>query len=368
MIPNDDKISTYQLGVFIFNTILGVGILGFPGGLAKSVENDAWILSILAGLVNVIFVYFTCKIGLKYHELGFVGSLRKLFGNIIGTILALPSLIYFVIFGALAIRIFAETIKLYLLNNTPLEFIILPLMLLSVFLVRSGIEPSARFFEAVTPIIALVMAYLIIVVLPKNDYSNLRPYFTHSIREYFTGLRAGSFAYAGFEVILIVFPFLRKPDKAFKVTTTALLSATVLYTAVTVLALAKFGAKETASLLYPTVTLIRASEVPGGFIERQEGVLLSIWVIFVYTTVVAMFYCASVIAGDILKQRKRIHAMSILIPIIYVISLLGENIAQLGKISDTLMLSFGTYTIIVLPIVMLIVSKIRDRGGAEGEG
>lgn len=361
MIPNDDKISTYQLGVFIFNIILGVGILGFPGGLAKAVENDAWILSIVAGCTTFPFIFLMCRIGIKYGELGFVGTLRKLFGNILGTILAIPAYLYFVVFGALAVRIFAETIKLYLLNNTPLEFVILPLILLCVFLARSGIEPSARFFEAVTPIIIFVMAYLILVTLPKNDYSNLRPYLSHPVSQYITGLTSGAFAYSGFEVLLIIFPFLRKPKDAFKAAAVSITSTIVLYTVITVLALAKFGAKETASLLYPTVTLVRASEVPGGFIERQEGVLLAIWVIFVFTTVVGMIYSSSVIAGDILGQRKRTHAVSLIIPLIYIIGLFGENIAVLGQLSTKLTLIFGSYTIIFLPVIMTIMSAIRGK-------
>lgn len=368
MIPDDDKISTLQLGVFVFNVILGVGILGFPAGLAKAVENDAWVVGIVSGLINILFIFFICKLGNKYPELGLVGTLRRLFGKVLGTILALPALAYFVIFAALAMRIFAETIKLYLLNNTPLEFIILPLMLLAVFLARSGVEPSARFFEVVTPIIILVMLYLIIVSLPKNDYSNLRPFFTHPVSDYISGLRSGTFAFSGFEILLIMFPFLRKPKEAFKVSSITMLGITALYTIVTILCLAKLGAKETASMIYPTVTLIKASEVPGGFIERQEGVLLAVWVIFVFTTLAGMIYAASVITGDILKQRKRTHAVSIYIPVIYVVSLLGENIAALGKLSDTMSLIFGTYTIMILPPVMLIVSAIKDRGGAKGEG
>lgn len=368
MIPNDDKISTYQLGVLIFNIILGVGIFSFPAGLAEAVENDAWIVGILSGFINLIFIYFMCKIGNKYADLGLIGTIRKVFGNVLGTIIAIPALVYFVVFGAIAMRIFAETVKVYLLNNTPLEFIILPLMFLAVFLVRSGIEPISRFFEIVTPIIAIVMIYLIIVALPKSDFSNLRPYMTHPVSAYVEGLRSGAFSFAGFEVLLIIFPFLRKPKKAFKASVVTMLLITVLYTIMTVLCLTRLGAKETAAQIYPTVTLIKVSQVPGGFIERQEGVLLAIWVIFVYTTIVGMIYASSVIAGDILYQRERKHAVSILIPILYVLSLFGENVAELGKLADMLNITFGAYTIAVLPIILVIVSAIRDRGGAKDEG
>jgi amino acid transporter len=72
MTPSNDKISSIQLLVFIYNIILGVGILTLPSTLAKAAEQDAWILCLISGLVNIIFIYFMCKVGVKYSEDGFV--------------------------------------------------------------------------------------------------------------------------------------------------------------------------------------------------------------------------------------------------------------------------------------------------------
>ncbi|TDT62346.1 GerAB/ArcD/ProY family transporter [Fonticella tunisiensis] len=367
MTPNDDKISSIQLGVFIYNTILGVGILTLPASLAKEVEAGAWVLAILSGLVNIIFIYFMCKVGEKYSEYGFAGALRRQFGKVFGTILAIPVLVYFVVFTAIVLRIFAETIKLYLLSNTPLEFIIFPLIILAIVLARTGVEPSARFFESVTPLIILILVFLMFVALPKSDFTNLRPVFSVSPVKYITGLKSGAFAYSGYEILLIIFPFLRKPEKAFKVSSIALIIITLFYTIIVMETLAKFGSRETASLIYPTVNLIKASEIPGGFIERLEGLLMALWVIFVFTTVVSTMYGASVIGGDILNQKEKKHIVSIFLPLIYILSLTGESVVELFKMSDTLTIYLGTYTIIIVPIIMFIASLLDRKGGKKGE-
>jgi spore germination protein len=363
MIPDDDKISSYQLGVFIFNIILGIGILNLPAALAKEVENDAWMLCILGGALTLLLVYFMCKVGEKYSDCGFVGTLRKMFGKFLGTILAIPVFIYFLIFTAIVIRTFGETTKLFLLSRTPLEFIIIPLIILTVFLVRSGVEPTARFFEAVTPFIIFTLLILMLVALPESDFSNIQPIMASSFAEYFSGVRGALFAFGGFEILIVLFPFLRKPRKAFKASSYAIIAITIVYTLVTVLCLARFGAKETEEHLYPVMALVKSAEIPGAFIERLEGLLISIWVIFVFTTVSAVTYGYSVIGGDLLGHRNRKHVISLFLPVIYIIGLMGENTPELAKMSDMLMIYLGTYSFAVLPILMFIVSLFKKRGG-----
>lgn len=146
MTPNDDKISTYQLAVFVFNIIIGIGILTLPASAAKAAENDGWILILISGIICLGLAYLMCYVGERNKDLGFVGTLKKLFGKTIGLLLSIPFILYLIFFASIEIRIFAETAKLYLLPNTPLEFIILPLIFLTVYLARMGVEAIARFF------------------------------------------------------------------------------------------------------------------------------------------------------------------------------------------------------------------------------
>lgn len=367
MIPDDDKISPYQVGVFVFNIIVGVGVLTLPATLTKEVESDAWILCIFAGLISIILIYLICKVGVKYSDYGFVGTLRKMFGKFLGTLLAIPVFLYFFIFTAIVIRLFGETLKLYLLSRTPLEFVMIPLIILVVFLVRSGVEPTARFFEAVTPFIMFILIILMIVALPESDFSNARPIMASPLLDYIGGLKGAVFAFAGFEILLVLFPFMRKPKQAFKASSYAIGVVTFIYTATTILCLARFGVKETQAHIYPVMSLIKSAEIPGAFIERLEGLMIALWVIFVFTTIAALTYGYSVVGGDILGHKKRKHIISLSIPILYVIGLMGESVAELFKMSDTLSTYLGAYGFIVLPILMFIVSIFKGKGGERSE-
>lgn len=364
MTPDNDKISSFQVGVFVFNTILGVGILTLPASLAKEVGNDAWLLSIISGLINIPFIYFICKVGENYSEMGLLGTLKSLFGKFLGTLLSLPVLAYLIVFSSLVVRIFAETIKLFLLNNTPIEFIIIPLLILALFLARSGVEPTSRFFEAVTPIIIVILIGLMIIAVPNTkELTNLRPYLTTPVMKYVTGLKAGFFSFAGFEILLILFPFIKKPKGAFKVSVISLLVIIVIYTVIIIECISKFGSKETESLIYPTMTLIKSSEIPGAFIERMEGFLISMWVLFVFTTVVSLMYGFSVIGGDLLKHKQRKHFVALFLPVMHIIALIGGNVAQLFSMIEKLIIYLGGYVIIILPTIMFLMMLIKKRKG-----
>lgn len=367
MIPNDDKISSIQLGVFVYLTMLGVGIFTLPSDLVKYAKNDAWILCIVSGLLNIIFIYCMCKVGERFSNYGLVGTLRVLFGKFLGTILAVPVFLYFLFFASVEIRLFAETTKLYLLRRTPIEFVILPLLLLAVLLSRRGIEPIVRFFEISTPIVLVVIAMMLIVMVPKSDYSRLMPVFKTPITDYFKGMGSSLFAYAGFEVLLIVFPYVRKPKKALKASIIALVFIVVLYTIIIVQCIVRLGVEETKNIIYPTVSLIRASEVPGFFIERIEGLLLAIWVMFVFTTVVSFIYGFSVVGADILKHREKNHIISLFIPITYLITLQGSNIKEVFNFSKEISTYLGYYTLMILPVIMFIASLLRRKVGKNNE-
>lgn len=379
MIRDNDKISGFQVGVFVFNTIIGVGILTLPSSMAKEVGTDAWLLAIISGLSIIPFIYFISKVGERYSEGGLLGALKGLFGKFLGTALILPVLIYYIALPELVVRIFAETIKSFLLNNTPLEFIIIPLLILSIFLARSGIEPTARFYESVTPIIVVILIALVIIAIPSpRQFTNIRPYLTTPPIKYITGLRTGAFAYTGYEIIMVLFPFIKKPREVFKSSVIALLTATAFYTIIIIECISKFGSKETEALIYPTMTLIKSSEIPGGFIERMEGLLIAMWVLFVFTTVVSLIYGFSVLGGDLLGHKERKHIIPLFLPVMYLIALLGNNVAQLFDMIDKLTVYLGSYVILILPTAMFIVMLIKEKkgrkkdqgskkGGREGE-
>lgn len=363
MVPNDDKISTFQLGLIIYLTPIGVGIFTLPAILAKDVETNGWIAIVLGGLFCMLLIYFICDVGKRYSSLGLVETLKFLFGKVLGTILAIPVFIYYVVFTAMEVRIFGETTKMYLLFKTPLEYIMVPILILAIILTRNGIEAIARFFEAAFFLIAFTLVLVILIYLPKSDYSNLLPILRVEPLKLLKSVTDSLFSLSGFEVLFLLFPFIRRPEKALKGSLIAISFIVLLYVIVFIQCIARFGVDYTSTLLYPTLSLIKASDVPGAFIEGIEGLLFSLWIVLIFTTIVMLIFAYSIVGSNLIKQKEIKHTAILFLPIIYVICLIPDSIAETFELTDKLVIFLGYYTIILLPILMYIASKIK---GARG--
>ena len=366
MIPDDDKISSFQAALIVMNFILGAGIFMFPSEAVKNAGNDAWMTTIIAGLINVLLIYIICKGEEKYSRYGFVGTCRVLFGKIFGTILAIPVFLYLAYAGGMTSRLFAEVIKLFLLPKTPIEFIMIPLILLGVILARSGIEPMARFFEVLLPLTVFLVVVLIFTVLPGSDFTNLRPFFSGTIPGYLKGILSTSWAYAGFEMLLVIYPFMRSPKKAFKYSAVVMLSMALLYAVVVILCIVKLGADETKTLLFAPIYIIKSSQAPIGIIERLDGLVMSLWVILEFTTFVVIAYGISVTGGDLLNQKDRKHILPIIMPLLLIFGLQGESTVDFFKIVDNIRY-LQTYTVVIIPLVILVTIFIKKKVGKKSE-
>mgnify|MGYP000877071650 FL=1 len=366
MISDNDKISNYQLNIFVILTIIEIGMAALPAILVKEVKSDAWILSIITGLVNIPFLYIVSKAAQKTSTQGFVGCLKSLFGKAAGTILAIPVLVYFLFMVGLESRLFGETVKMYFLQRTPIEFIVMPIIIEAVFLAKGGIEVIGRFFEAVFFPIVLINVLLILIAIPKNDFTNLLPVFSADIKEYFSAIIAGSNSFFGYELLLIISPYIKEPKKMFKTSTKALLIVTGFYTIAVILNLGKFGVEETKSLMFPVIALAKAIDVPGSIFERAEGILMAVWVLHVFTTMAMITYLYSVVGAEIIGHKGIKHIATLYIPVVYLFGLLGDNVAQVFKNINMVGATLGIYTVIILPLLILIASYIKNKGGSKG--
>ena len=360
-----DKISSWQLGLLVFLAAIEVGILALPSTLAQTVGNDAWMVPLFTGAIIIVVVYVMGKIIVKYPSYSYTDTLRLVFGNIIGTFLAIPVFLHFNMIVGLELRFFAETTKLFLIERTPLEFIILPILLLTVLLVRSGIEPVSRFFEVVFPLVLLSIVALMLVVLPKSDFTNLKPFFSAPALHHVTAISTTFYPYLAYEFMLVLAPNLRNPNKAFATVAYAIVLLSVVYSIFTVQVIARLGVEVTKFNIFPLMAVVRSSAVPGGFIERFEGIIMALWVIFAYTTLVGYAYIVSLAGKHLFNQKKTGHIFLITMPFSYLFALQGESFLSFSRMLGVLAITSGAYTAGALPIVLYFAIIIKEKAGRK---
>jgi spore germination protein (amino acid permease) len=364
---NNKFISSYALFSSLVVSIIGVGIFSYPRDVAEFVSNDIWLITLIGGIINLFIISMIVRVFELNGFIPFSDILNNCFGKILGKVAMISITIGSIVGMALGIRVFSEVVKIFLLQKTPTEFIIVITLLMVVYLVRDGLHGLVRFNEITFFLMFVPLAVMLLFTIKNADFTNLLPAFQDTSSNYLMALKYIAITYTGLEIIYILLPFLLDEKKANKVAKKGILFTTVIYLSIVILCIAAFGSSQIKTMLWPTIILLKTVNIPGNFIERWEGIVITLWILFYFTSVANGFSLSSyLIKNTIGLDNVKISSL-IVLPIVYICSLYPSNIASLYSISSMLTPILMAINILIIPILLYIISKnkVKVRGNKE---
>lgn len=365
MIKDNDIISPYQITMIIIMTLIGVGIFFLPYDLANSAGTNAIVMLLIGGALSIIFMNIIIYLNSRFPGKTLPDYCAEIIGVIPAKILTFIYAVYIASFIAYEVRIFNEVIKVFLLFKTPSEVIIISLILACTYAVRGGVECIGRAMEFFFPLLVIPLIIMLIPGIGSVDFSNLLPVFHGLSTKIFKALPNMALSFAGYELLLFYVGFMKEPKKAHLSATIGMIFVTIIYLILTILCFGMFGTKLLQQMVWPVLGYVRAINLPGLFIERLDGVMLGIWVFTVYTTMIALYFALTYSLSKIFGTKEQKQYALPMVPIIYFIALIPQNIGQLEKMTTYLFQYFGSILIFVVPILLLIISWIRKKGGTN---
>lgn len=365
MLKNNDKITNGQMSAIIINIILGVGILSLPRILVESLKTDGWVLVIVGGLLSITFVVIITKLSQMFPGKTIVEFGRGLVTPPISAIFSITYLAYFFVLGSFVVRVFGEMVKMYLLPKTPIEFIIISILIVCTYLARAGIEAIGKFSVILIPIVIVPIFLMGVILLPNMDFTNVLPVFQFKLTDLIKGIPDVFFSFAGFEVILLFVAYVEKPQKAIKYNAIAILIVTVLYMYAFLTNIFVFGEAELTHLIWPSMSLMETIDFPGAFIENVQGVVMGQWVLIVFSTLTPVLYGSALILCKLFKGKEHNYFVLPMVPIMFILSLVPQNIAETYEYINQAMYYLGAAVTIVIPILLLIVALLK-KGKKKG--
>lgn len=361
---NDKKfVRNYGLFASIVVTVIGVGVFSYPSSIANTVGTDGWIVTLAAGVLVFLLMYLIYLTVKKNEYETFYIMLENNLGKVLGKLFGFILCVYFIVSVAFGLRIFAEVIKMVLLQKTPTEFILIVMIFTGLYLVRAELSALVKFNEITFFIMFIPIIIVLLLSTRGGDITNVLPVFQQKPVEYLRALGTSAYAFGGFEIAYLVLPFMKNDEKKGipKTFLKAVIFVTLFYTIVTILCLMFFTKEHVKVLLWPTITLIRAIVIPGAFVERWEGVVMTFWVLFYFTTFINIYY----FSADIIKDAFKLHDIKIssiiLTPIIYLVALYPENIAEVYDYSGKIVPLLSIFSFIILPLVLLLFHGKKGR-------
>ncbi|MDD3840268.1 MAG: endospore germination permease [Clostridia bacterium] len=362
MIKDNDRISAGQARTFIILTIVGVGVLSLPRIASERAQSDAWLIVIIGGVIALSVSFLIIKLGERFPGDTVVEYSQKIVGKFIGTVMSIYISIYFALFCSFIIRIFGEVLKMYLLPWTPIEVTMFALLIMSVYICRSGLEAIARLDKVIFPIFIAISA-LFLFSIPDMDLSNLLPVFTTSPVQILRGSLDSAFAFLGIETLLLIFPFIDTKQSIEKTVFNSLLMVILFYLYIVVISIARLGVSGSQSYIWPLMTVAKSIDIPGVFIERIEGVIMGLWVFIAFTSLITLHFTSSLTLSKIFKTTEQKGFIVLLVPFIYSIALLPDSIAEVYDYAGFFSKYLGVTASVFIPLFLFLVSLVRGKGG-----
>ncbi len=331
------ELSIHQLRMTLLVSIIGAGGFAFSRGLGEYVGKNGWMITVICGAISLISMYLILYISKINGYVGIGEIVENSLGKFIGKIVLVEFAIFIIINGSLQVRDYAEVIKLYLLNRTPIQLILLILILLSTYL-----------------------------IIGRGKVTNVLPFFDVEKTRFLQGIKVGITSFTSFEILYFLLPRLKEEErKKLKYSVAGVVGIAVafyilLYTAI----IYYFGAEESQHLLWPFIGLVKSIDIPGTFVERWDGLILMIYMIFNFAAFVNIYYGAAYITKKVFNFKRMVNSFSIVSVLFYIGSMLPKNILENNALQDNFLSYLFLINNIVIPIVLIIGLKIR-RGRYE---
>ncbi|MED1113460.1 spore germination protein [Bacillus paramycoides] len=345
----------YQISpVFVFFLIhsaqFGAGVLGFARIIAKAAGYDGWMGVVITGIWIHILLWMMYFL-LKETNGNLIDLQRQTFGKWLGNGINLILIAYFLTVSISVIRTYVEIIQVWMFPTASTFMLTLFLCLVSYYIISSG-------FRVITGICVISIGgtlgylFLSLFVLKYSHWTNLLPVFTHSFSDIVKAAKLSVYTMTGFEIYLMIYPFVKNPKKSHKFAQFGALFSNLLYLFSTLLAFAFFSEKQLSKTIWSQLSMTQVIQLP--FIERLEYLAISAYVLVIITSSILPLWAATRGTHEIFRVKQR----GILIAFMLITLIVSQLLTNRHDIND--FISYASKAslwliYIYIPILFIIV-------------
>ncbi|MCR8631406.1 GerAB/ArcD/ProY family transporter [Paenibacillus radicis (ex Xue et al. 2023)] len=283
-------ISKRSFVILVIFFMIGTSILITPTGLALEAKQDAWLACIVGVVFNLLNAVLFVVIGKRMGDQTLIQYCETTLGKWFGKAVSLCFVLFFYLLASLMIGDLGYFVTSQIMQETPMEVLQMLFILVVVMAVRSGFIVYTRAAEAFFPWLMILFLLLILPLIPKFEISNFLPVMEFGIKP----IVRGGFSFWGLQeliVLLIFYPLVSKTKGRGNGFITGIVIGGAVLICTTVGSIAVLGATLTANQLFPAYTLAKNISI-GHFLERVEGIMISIWVLSIFIKIVLTFHAS----------------------------------------------------------------------------
>jgi len=303
MFSKNNEISKLQMKRLLILDLFATTVLIVPGLAVKS-SGKAGVLSIiLGGVISLIYAAYLIRISKMYPD-NYFGFMKRCVGKFFAWVFMFFYAIKFLISAVYVLTLFTEVIRLTFLAEMS-KYVLAAAMLIVVgYGAVKGIEARGRMGEIMFYFVVLPVLVIVLLSVSEIRLENLFPIIASDKNDIFYGGYLVFSTFSVLELLLFVSPFVKDRKHIYRSATGAIMCVSFILILLFVACVGIFTVNGVANEQWPTVILMQVVSLPGGFLSRQDGLMLAFWMGSVFILLSGyLFYLGEVTAHG-LKSRK----------------------------------------------------------------
>ncbi|MFP7299339.1 GerAB/ArcD/ProY family transporter [Neobacillus niacini] len=357
-----NMISIRQLICLVILTQVGVRVLSIPYYESRNSGYDSWMSILLGGVIAQAVILVIYQLGKRYEDRPLPQYLSTIIGKPLGSVLNLLFAVYFVESSLMVVVSYSDVLSRWVLFETPWLVLIGLSLAIAAYIASSSLRSIATITETI--LLMFLMSALIIIIsgMGKGDFRHLLPIGTHGFGSILKDTLPAFWAYAGYELLLYVFPFVTCHKKKDILIAISLANGftTFFYVLISVIVTYNFSESQINFIQEPMMYILRKFRWP--VVQSLDILFLTLWLsvttvtVYVYLFLSAR-YLAFVRGKEICKHSLLVWMLAI---VCFVIGFWGSDRYWIFRFSTF----HNTNTVIIVaivPTILLIVSLVRKR-------
>lgn len=355
--PKPQNMINTLLLVFVIHSMqVGVGIQGFQRIIYMEAKHDAWISVLLSGVATAIVGFIMVKTLQYYENSDLYGIQYDVLGKWLGNLLNILFVLYFLAGFHVIVRNYIEVVQAWIFPEVPNWLLSFSL----IYLVYYGLNGGLRTVVGVSFFSVVLSLWLILLLAYPFQFTNwdyLFPILEASIPEILRGTKQMTFTVIGFEIVYVIYPFLKEKDRVHKHMQFGLGFTTILYLAVMVVSLAYFSGGQLERTIWGTLSLFKIVRFP--FIERFEYVAITFWVLLILPNLMLYMWAATRGISRIFNKKEQKVSWKLLVFVLLTL-LYPLTRIQINMMNDYFARG-ALYIVFVYPFLLFAAVLIKKK-------
>jgi spore germination protein (amino acid permease) len=356
------KISINQLICLVILTQVGVSVLSIPYAESRRAGYDSWMSILIGGIFAQVIIMVIYQLGKRYPDQSVQQYMSSIIGKPLGSLMNLLFALYCAQSSLMVIVSYSDVLNRWVLFQTPFFVIIGISLIVVAYISSSTLRSISTITQSILSMFLICVVIIFISGMGKGDWHNFMPIGTHGIGAIIKDAVPAFWAYAGYELLLTVFPFVKckKKKDIFIAMSIANGFTTLFYLLITVIVTYNFSENQLNTITEPMVYILRKFRWP--VVQSLDILFMTLWLSV--TTVTAYVYLFLSARYFAFFGRKEIRKHPL---IVWIIAILCFTVGIWFSDRQTIF-KFSEYhnkatmvMIALVPTILLLISFVREK-------